>query len=164
MEARHREKVEDELRRGRVWRAKEILRGHIAADPYDPELYQIYGEVLFSTGELLEAGKYLLLSGSNVSEHREAVALFVQRTSRNGPLQLFSTLPVKARLPQLSDYPEPVASRLREAGLPEQLPVRSEAVAASTPSRTVGLLISLALLVLLACAVVGAVTVITWFF
>ncbi len=55
--------VAEALATGKLWRAKEILSGRIASQPFSPELYEQLGALLLRMGDDLAAGKFLLLSG-----------------------------------------------------------------------------------------------------
>ena len=54
-------RVDEAIEQGETWRAKEILRGNIGSGSYDSLLYERYGLLLMELGELVEAGKYLVL-------------------------------------------------------------------------------------------------------
>ena len=60
--------VKAALTNNQLWRAKEILQGTIASSGYDPFLFEQYGLILFQMGDLMEAGKYLFLSGQTREE------------------------------------------------------------------------------------------------
>ena len=70
------ERVDAELAAGRLWRAKEILRGRIAGGAVAPAVLERYGQLLEQTGDRLEAGKYLFLSGVRRSEYKPAIDVF----------------------------------------------------------------------------------------
>jgi len=112
------EKAQAEIKAGRLWRAKEILRGAVGQREYDVELYRRYGELLLTLGDLPEAGKYLFLSGSTAADHQEAIALFLGRWGQNGPNLLYSRFPSRARLASVRDYPHPVRQVLSEGFKP----------------------------------------------
>ena len=73
------ERVDEAVRRGEIWRAKEILRGSIRSRGYDTELYERYGRLLLDLQETLEAGKYLLLSGMRRPEYEASIELCLSR-------------------------------------------------------------------------------------
>ena len=77
------------------------------------------GTVLLRMGDLPEAGKFLFLSGVRKPEYEESINLFLNKYGKNKPSDFFRLLPRKARLNNLSDYPDEVARKLRELGLPE---------------------------------------------
>ena len=43
--------VADALAAGKLWRAKEILSGRIASQPYSPALYEQFGALLLRIGD-----------------------------------------------------------------------------------------------------------------
>lgn len=116
------ERVQYELEAGRGWRAKELLRGRMAAGPFDPDLHGVYGEVLLATEEVFEAGKHLVLAGSTSEDHSEAIQLFLQRMSRTEPAQVYALFPRRARLSRLAEYPETTREYLRTLKFPEEIP------------------------------------------
>src|SRR5690242_2689152 len=81
-------RVEAALAKGQLWRAKEICHGAIRNEPYDPALYECYGQVLISSGDLADAGKYLFLSGRRKPEYQEAIALYLRRNMKQGFFRL----------------------------------------------------------------------------
>jgi len=110
-----RTRVEAEIRLGRLWRAKEILRGQIGTYPYDPALYGAYGDVLLRMGDKLEAGKYLFLAGREDPQATDAIATFLKRFSHPG--HLWAQLPTRARLHELDGFPASVAGEMRRRGV-----------------------------------------------
>lgn len=130
------EKAERELAAGNLWRAKEILQGSLPNAGYDVELFEKLGVVLLRMGDLPEAGKYLFLSGVRRPEYGQAVAIFLGKYGKNKPHDFYRSLPRGARLAALSGYPDDVARKLRELGLPESLADEGGKVAIS--SETVG--------------------------
>ena len=130
------ERAERELSRGKLWRAKEILQGALPNAGYDAELFERYGVVLLKMGDLPEAGKYLFWSGARTQEYEEAINLFLRRHGRQEPKTFLRTLPHKARLSKLADYPDAVANALRELGWSESLPWT--VTRRSTPSEKAG--------------------------
>ncbi len=131
------EHVEPFIKAGQLWRAKESLQGSIGTSSYHqhPELYEAYGRVLLQMGDSVEAGKYLFLSGRREAEYAEAIELYLNRHGRNGWSQLYSSFPKRARLPQLEDYPEPIAEELRRLQSPEALSESQAIAVMQEPSR-----------------------------
>lgn len=113
------ERVDEAIERGEMWRAKEILRGNIGTSSYDSQLYERYGRLLLDLGEMVEAGKYLFLSGRRDPEYDEAIAVYLSRHPRSRPELLFRSFPSGARFPELHRYPLEVRRILEERGLPE---------------------------------------------
>ena len=106
-----------ELEAGRVWRAKEILRGNIASAGYNCDLYVEYGELLLRAGELPEAGKYLFLSGVRKEHFQVAIDLYLRRHGSSWR-NLLGTFPNGGRLLQRNFYPQEVAEYLEGLGAP----------------------------------------------
>ena len=128
------EKAERELAQGNLWRAKEILQGSLSNADYNTELFEKYGIVLLKMGDLPEAGKFLFLCGVRKQEYGEAIGIFLHKYGKNKPHDFFRALPRTARLATLSEYPDKVAQKLRDLGLPEVL--KSEDGKVIFPSET----------------------------
>jgi hypothetical protein len=152
-----------EIEQGRTWRAKEIIRSSLGNYGYNLDLYQFYGEVLLSMGDLQQAGKYLFFSKSELNDDEEkAVRVFLERHGTNGFKGVVANTPV-ARYQKLSEYPDFVQQRLRELGAKEDLFRFWEKVPGNGINTAVcGCLI--VLVVLSALCIIGAVTVIRWLF
>ena len=115
------QRVDEAVQKGEAWRAKEILRGNIASGSYDSQLYERYGTLLMELGELVEAGKYLFLSGRRSPEYARAIEVYLSRYPADRPDVLYHSFPSAARFGQdrLSLYPLEVRQTLQERGLPE---------------------------------------------
>jgi len=110
-------KIDTLIKSGMSWRAKEILRGKIGKERYSAELYEMYGEVLLSFGEVYEAGKYLFLSGSsNNPAHSKAIDVFLSRQSRKDAYSFFSLLPRKFVMAHKDKYPQSVLAYIEAQG------------------------------------------------
>lgn len=103
-----------EWQAGRLWRAKEILRGNIGSQPFDPALCLAYGELLLELGDVPEAGKFLFLAGSELPQHADAVQVFLGRHAKSLG-QLEAHLPRQARGLAPESYP-PFVRRVLEQG------------------------------------------------
>ncbi len=57
------DRADQAVREGRLWRAKEILQGGMRSAGYDVVFFERLGVLLLRMGDLLEAGKFLFLSG-----------------------------------------------------------------------------------------------------
>ena len=112
------ESVEAEIRAGRTWRAKEILRGTISGGRVDPLVLERYGRLLDALGDRLEAGKYLFLSGARATEYDEPIRLFRQRYSRCSPRQLVTALPSAVRRLTFAELPTGLQDELRSLQVP----------------------------------------------
>ncbi len=74
-------KWEWELKKGNIWRAKEILRGHIA-QIYQPDEYVAYGKLLYDLKDYYEAGKYLFAGGVEIDgKYKDAIYVFLERNN-----------------------------------------------------------------------------------
>jgi tetratricopeptide (TPR) repeat protein len=161
------------LAEGKLWKAKEILQGNVAATKFDPALYEQYGLVLLEMGDLVEAGKYLFLAGKSKPEHIKAIDLYLSRHARHGWQNIYGTFPARAKLLDLSEYPESVAHELRRLGYPEEERRKLNEARVVTRPKTLkdrlldALAVTLGLFILLCFLVgVGVVikTVIGWVF
>ena len=112
------DKVQRALDNGELWRAKEILRGRIRNMPFDALLFERYGQVLLRTGDNLEAGMFLLLSGVRKPEYVDAIALFLRRYSRGRWERSFSTFPRSVRRCRWSELPAAARNDLAKLGVP----------------------------------------------
>ena len=111
------EKVDKEIAKNRLWRAKEILQGRLASQKnYDAELFEKYGQVLLAMKDSLEAGKYLFLSGVRKPEYQEAISLFFSRYGKKEIGALLHVLPHSAQTAEHSSYPKSVIVELKDAG------------------------------------------------
>lgn len=110
--------VAEALAAGKLWRAKEILSGRIASQPFSPELYEQFGALLLRMGDDLAAGKFLFLSGVRRPEYESAIQLFVNRHSRGGWQSLVASFPNRARRSAASDLPAAVQGQLAALGVP----------------------------------------------
>lgn len=111
-------RVKTALSNGELWRAKEILQGTIGSSEYDPLLLEQYGLVLLQMGDLMEAGKYLFLSGQMQEEYQEAIALYLHRYGRRDWHTLVSTFPKHVRNIKTELLPESVQHELERLKIP----------------------------------------------
>ena len=114
------EHAENELRAGRLWRAKEVLQGSLRHAGYDVELFEKLGLVLLAMGDLPQAGRYLFLCARRDPTYDEAIRTFLSRHRKN-PRGLYQTFPRVAKLNSISEYPESLQDELKELGLPKVL-------------------------------------------
>lgn len=89
--------VDDAIREGTFWRAKEILQGRLASSSFDRELLLRYGEVLLAMHDDVEAGRILFCAGSRRPEHLEAIRLFLSKHPRTKPENFLAALPAMVR-------------------------------------------------------------------
>jgi hypothetical protein len=159
-------RVDQAVSEGKLWKAKEILQGNIAATRFDPALYEKYATVLLEMGDLVEAGKYIFLAGNNKPEYIHAKELYLSRYAKSGWQNLYGTFPSWAKLLDLSEYPESVADELRRLGYPEEerRKLKAAQVVAKPKTFKERLLAVLAIafgLFIVLCLFVGAVVVIS---
>ncbi len=156
------QRARSECAAGRPWRAKEILQGHIAASPYSPLLYGEYGALLLELGDALEAGKYLLLSGSESPDHRTAIDLFLARYGSD-PSQLHGRFPSAAKGLSIEAYPDSVRRIFASSGFtpPSRQQHALNLPAAAKTVVTNSITFGVALL-LLSCIVVGGIQIARW--
>jgi len=115
------ERVDDAIAEGKLWRAKEMLQGNIGTRGYDTKLFDRYGQVLLAMGDLVEAGRYLFLSGERKPDYEEAIGLYLARHTRKDPRNLLGTFPQPARLQKLDAYPEAVRRALEDLGIKDKV-------------------------------------------
>jgi hypothetical protein len=154
------QRADEEAAAGRLWRAKELLRGAITA--YDPELFEAFGRILLQMHDLKEAGKWLFLSGSRQPEYGEAIATFLAWCGGRGARKLYGSFPGCGRLPFVRQYPEPLATELRTLGIPQEVPEDWGSLRDGTldGKALVGCLACG--LAVGACVIVGAVVILRW--
>lgn len=104
---------------GKHWRAKEILSGRIGSCDFDPALYEQYGVLLLHMGDLIEAGRFLFLSGRRQQAYERPIALFLKRTSRAGYRSLLAGFPNAARRLTWDELPAQLQEDLQAAGVPK---------------------------------------------
>jgi hypothetical protein len=110
-------RVETHLEAGRVWRAKEILRGTISGGRADVAILEAYGRLLVSVGDVVEAGKYLYLSGIRAPAYAEPIALFTQRHAKRRGKDFVMQFPTVVRRQPFAALPVIVQDDLRQRGV-----------------------------------------------
>ena len=110
-------RVDAEIAAGRIWRAKEILRGSLASSGH-PALLERYGRLLDSLGERYEAGKYLYLSGERALEYTAAIELFLSRNAARTEADFVRLFPAAVRRLPFEQLPAPVQKDLKSRGVP----------------------------------------------
>jgi hypothetical protein len=113
------QRAQEQIEAGKLWRAKDILRGSLSNYPFSPELYQAYGELLLRMGDLRDAGKFLFLSGKREPTYENSISIFLSQFPDVKKEQFYSAFPARARLSKLSDYPVVVAEELKKRGYSE---------------------------------------------
>jgi hypothetical protein len=104
-------------------------------------------------GDMVEAGKYLFLSGQRGPAVDPAISLFLKRHARGQPGDLFAQFPRGVRSTGFSALPDVVRADLERLGMPPS-PVRGRHAAAPTSGKSTGVHQSVALI---GCAVVVVV-------
>ena len=157
--------INETIARGELWKAKCILQG-IISQSYNHQAYLMYGELLLKTNDLLEAGKYLFLSGSMLKEHEKSIKVFLTHNS-NSPFSLLSSLPKKARFSSTKEYPKSVQIHFKEVGITENELARYKSINTENnrpASQSKMELITITLIVssIVLCLIVGICTIIYW--
>ncbi|RMD45779.1 MAG: hypothetical protein D6834_03315 [Aquificota bacterium] len=123
-------KIEKAYKEGKLWKVKEILEGNIRSQPYDKEIYEEYGKLLYQLGDLKNAGKYLLLSGNTEDKYKDAINIFLNSYK---PHQWWSQFPRSFKrdlfyddMPQtvkmlINEYPEFKESILKNTSEPNSV-------------------------------------------
>ena len=159
------ERAEREVRSGRIWRAKEILRSASARVPADAALLERYGQLLDEVGDRFEAGRCLYASGAREPAYAAAIEVFLSRLSRATPQQFLSELPSAVRAMPFTALPPTLQEDLRRRGVPDRFPqpVRSHppVVANWRDKATAAAGCAIALL-FIAALIVGVVTILDW--
>lgn len=159
------DRVENEIAAGRRWRAKEIIRGNISVRWPDPRVVERYGQILLDSGEQLEAGKYLFVSGVRKAEYAGAIALFLKRYGRRGSATLVAQFPTTFRRLSFSDLPEELQREMAALGVDANAFGRRPN-ATSAPSAFGTVIATIATLAILVCLIVGVVvafrTIVSW--
>lgn len=142
-----------------LWRAKEILQGNIATQGLHAELYERYGQLLVRMGDLVDAGKYLFLSGARSPEYEATIQLFLDKHHRD-PERIFNTLPSRAKWAPWEDYPIAVRRDMGALGFTQpDRRVQAQTTLSGKDKLAISAVI-LIVLTLLSCVVVGAAVLI----
>ncbi len=159
-------RAKEEIERGRLWRAKEILASSIANYGYSQELLLVLAEVLLKMGDDLDAGKYFLLSVDSPSDSEmAAISTFLTRYNNHSYRSLLKRFPSAVRLEHRDDYPEYLRSYLADIGAPQTFE-QSEMSPALNPllrDRLYAYGCCLFALLAIACMLIGAKTILNWF-
>jgi hypothetical protein len=175
------DRAEEEIANGRLWRAKEILRGRLAASEYDAQLFARYAGVLAAMQDDDEAGRFHLLAGSVAGAGGTLARAFLARRSSWGFAQLWSDMPAAARRGSAASVPAGTRDLLREAGFAgtqmerhlADLGARHAAIgarrkglrldsAARIRGQRIGLVMAAILLVVLSVGLFGTIRLIWW--
>ena len=89
-------RLEGEIARGRLWRAKEILRGRLSHAKYDCELFARYAAIFEAMHDDDEAGRFYFLSGENAIAARTLAQKFLERRQQQSLNDLWAAMPIAA--------------------------------------------------------------------
>ncbi len=112
----YKNRVDEAISSGHLWRAKEILQGRLANAGYDTELFREYAIVLQQMGDLRVAGKYFFLSGSRAPEHKQCISIFRDRDCNGSFSNLWKSMPKAVHKLPMDEIPEAVLEELTEFG------------------------------------------------
>jgi Family of unknown function (DUF6584) len=115
-----RSRVADEIANGRVWRAKEILRGSFSGD-FDPDRCEAYGQILLQMNDLKEAGRYLFVSGARKPEYQDAIAIFMEKFATMKARNRLLSLPARIHRVDIDDWPASVIEDLKRLEVFEEI-------------------------------------------
>jgi len=104
-------KIDKAYKEGKIYKVKEILEGNIRSQPYDKELYEEYGKLLYKLGDLKNAGKYLLLADNNEKKYKKAISLFLNSYS---PDQWWYLFPQKLKKLPIDKLPKSLKRLMEE--------------------------------------------------
>ena len=147
------------IAQGKLWRAKEILQGNIATQEFHPELYKRYGQLLLEMGDCVEAGKYLFLSGARNRQYQESISLFLTKHHRD-PGRIVGAFPSRARSTPRASFPPSAQEDMKELGIPTDLYQHIPEYRTTWKDHVTLTAVSLLLVLIVICAIVGAVVLI----
>jgi hypothetical protein len=152
-------RIDNEVAAGRLWRAKEIVRGTIGNTWPDSAVVERYGQILLRIGDDVEAGKYLWLSGVRRAEYEHAMELFLRRHARHGREILLGQIPRSFRRIPFDQLPQEVRGELTKYGVGSRDFGRKRRTPSDppAPSRWTNALIAALAFGFLICVVVGGV-------
>lgn len=104
-----RERVETDLKAGRLWKARDRLVGLLRGDPANQWALTQLGEVYFRMGDLPQAGRAWYLTARVGPEWEAAEATFYERYGKT-PSNVVAALHVRAAIDR---FPPQVQDRLR---------------------------------------------------
>lgn len=150
-------RIDTEIAAGRLWRAKEIIRGTIANTWPAHGVIERYGQLLLRMGDDVEAGKYLWLSGVRRDEYEPAIALFLHRHGRHGRENLLAQIPKSFRRTTFSELPLEIQNELTKYGVrgSDLEPDRRTAGQTPASARWKGALLAVVVIGSIVCVIVG---------
>ncbi len=159
-------RANQEIRQENLWRAKEILGSSLSTYSHSPDLMYTYANVLMQMGDLLEAGRFVLLAvESPTGSELDAIELFLARTRELDHVQLLQKFPRNARLQNRDQYPQYLRNHLIQIGAPDDLRRNQPISEAKSNSNDRLYLVGCGLVAFctLVCTLVGLTQVISWF-
>ncbi len=102
-------RAQADIAAGRLWKARDRLRGAFVTCPADPEVNRLLGEVLYEMGDLPEAARYWAMT-DQADPRFEAAYSALQERHGGDPVAVASAIPVRAKLDEL---PPVAQQRLR---------------------------------------------------
>jgi hypothetical protein len=110
-------RADAEIAAGRVWRAKELLRGNLSSRA-EPALLERYGRLLDQLGDRVEAGRYLFFSGARQPEYEQPIGLFLERHVKKSTRgALIALIPAAVRRRRFDELPSTLQEDLRRLGV-----------------------------------------------
>ena len=100
-------RIEEDLRTGRLWKARDRATGLFASRPTDQQVLSLTGEVYFRMGDLPRAASFWHLTERSGDDVDLAMSALRERYPR--PSDLVAALPVRD---EMQAFPEPVQARL----------------------------------------------------
>lgn len=107
---------------GRLPEARGTLESALPWAGYDPDLFEQYGRVLLTVGEVIEAGRWLFVSGRREPEYEHAIGAYLGKRGRRGGRRLYNSFPPQAKLGPPNKYPPPLCHELKALDVPPDVP------------------------------------------
>ena len=104
------ERAEQDIRDGRLWKARDRLNGSLVSRPGDQDCLSLLGDVYWQMKDQPKAGAAWFLTAREDSDAIAGRAAFAERFGNQADAML-KKLTIKA---PIADYPIPVQERLRE--------------------------------------------------
>lgn len=115
----YQEQVNKWIEEKNIWRAKQYLRGRISSNGFDPWVFETYGILMMDSQEILEAGRYLFLSGRRNANHSESIDYYLNTFRKGTNQHLFATFPKCVKILSWEELPSTLKNDLKELGIEE---------------------------------------------